>query len=46
MTCDGSPHSNVVVLTGGPFALGSGVVSGFGCGLFCDEDIRNIRIVV
>ena len=44
--CDGSPHSSVVVVNGGPFAPGSGIASGFGCGLFCDSDLRRIRIVV
>ena len=46
MTCDGSPHTNVVVVTGGPFAPGNARVAGTGCGLFCDEDIRRIQIVV
>ena len=46
MTCDGSPHTSVVVVNGGPFAPGNALASGTGCGLFCDEDIRRIQIVV
>jgi hypothetical protein len=44
--CAGSPHDAVVVVTGGPFVPGTALANGFGCGLFCDTDFRQIQIVV
>ena len=46
VTCDGSPHTAVVVVNGGPFVPGNAIATGSGCGFLCDTDTRRIQIVV
>jgi len=46
LICDGSPHTAVVVVNGGPFVPGRAIATGSGCGFLCDSDTRRIQIVV
>jgi len=47
ITCTGGPVTVVLVVTGGPFTLGSAIANGFaGTGGQFDQDIRKIQIAL